>query len=413
MANPYRFKGRSHRLTREEVQEYHILLGWTDFSQPNTFREHQAIFTRGNPIKLLGRNRLQDIGGTFYSQKVDFDVPFGQNYPLTDLNSQGVLRRYSEGTLFPHVDFSQLALENLNGESEANIAGWFSAETPPLLSGSELDALGATAISRCAPTDPRVDGSTAIAELFKDGLPNLIGRSGNIGSEWLNLNFAVLPIFSDVKNFRESLARSDELLRQLARDSGRVIRRRYHFPVSQTTEKASLSGIVPTYVGHVVDSSLAQIGTVTTVTKSTIETWFSGAFTYNLPDLGLGRKLRELDFLYGVVPGVDTAWELLPWSWLVDYFTNVGDVLSNLNAFTLDGLIMPYGYIMSRQIVETEYTWEGLLNINDSFVSRKLSAVLRRTTLQRRPATPFGFGASLDLTSRQLANLAALGISLV
>jgi hypothetical protein len=123
--------------------------------------------------------------------------------------------------------------------------------------------------------------------------------------------------------------------------------------------------------------------------------------------------LSELDYLYGIRPGLDTLWELTPWSWLVDWQSNVGDVLKNLSAFSSDGLIMPYAYIMCEQTSHKEYVMPIQYSDYGVWKDATLSVVVKAVTQQRRPATPFGFGVQLEqLTLKQGAILAALGISL-
>lgn len=122
--------------------------------------------------------------------------------------------------------------------------------------------------------------------------------------------------------------------------------------------------------------------------------------------------MAELDYLYGVVPGLDTLYQLTPWSWLVDYFSNLGDIVSNLNAFASEGLVMPFAYIMSqkdtvvRSSLEYEF-WNGSGWSKDTVFD-----TVFLTSKRRLPAHPFGFGISdSGLTGKQLSILVALGLS--
>jgi len=134
----------------------------------------------------------------------------------------------------------------------------------------------------------------------------------------------------------------------------------------------------------------------------------------------LSRRISELDHLYGILPGAGTAWELLPFSWLVDYFSSVGDAMQNIDNFARDGLVMPYAYVQRSVKIETEYTWRGALNRGLSFselstaAPEVISGRIISHSLQRRPATPFGFGVSASsLTLRQASIIAALGLTKV
>jgi hypothetical protein len=157
------------------------------------------------------------------------------------------------------------------------------------------------------------------------------------------------------------------------------------------------------------------------------KTWFAGAFTYYLPKVGsswsdqLFRQEAELRHLYGGL-SVNTAWNLLPYSWAADWFTNAGDLIHNLHAFANDGLVMAYGYVMERCELHSFRTVSGAVIgrvrvLNDVDTGNNLyshslpdvSTTYYAKYLRRRRATPFGFGLDVDgFTNRQKAITAAL-----
>jgi hypothetical protein len=107
----------------------------------------------------------------------------------------------------------------------------------------------------------------------------------------------------------------------------------------------------------------------------------------------------------------ETLWNLTPWSWLVDWVFNIGDVLSNLSAFSNDGLVMRRGYVMRHENLTHDYTLTGIRfmnGYNPGMIYQRFST----ETKIRRSASPYGFSASWpDFSPRQLAILAALGIT--
>jgi hypothetical protein len=116
--------------------------------------------------------------------------------------------------------------------------------------------------------------------------------------------------------------------------------------------------------------------------------------------------------ILGVDLDLEVIWNLSPWSWAVDWFSNAGDVISNVNSMVEDGLIMRYGYIMETTMVSDTYTrkyqdqfYNGQGKC-DSFVT-----LVTETKIRRR-ANPFGFGLTWDgLSTFQKSIIAALGIS--
>jgi hypothetical protein len=354
----------------------------------------------GHPFRLLGRTN-RNIGGKFVHTKISV----GSEPPKPLLRTNGSTWRESQGPLWPSGHFRTIVTTFPTSYSEALD---FATDTVPLVSDNDLAAAGATAVARCAPTSPLVDLSTSLAELLREGLPQVPGSAGNIGGEYLNVMFGYLPLHGDLSDLAETARNADKLLRQYERDAGRWIRRRLDFTPSVTTEvgfqeNASLVG---------AGSGLSQVGSRTTIQTTRTETWFEGAFTYHLPRKGWRRTVAELDHLYGIMPGIDTAWELTGYSWLADYFLNVGDVFKNINAFAQDGLVMPYGYIMSKQHVRREESWTGNVRLNGAWERITVSNSLDYISHQRQLANPFGFGLKFgDLNDRQLSILAALGIS--
>jgi hypothetical protein len=150
-----------------------------------------------------------------------------------------------------------------------------------------------------------------------------------------------------------------------------------------------------------------------------VNRWFSGAFTYHLPvDLFAGvvkdKRLAVAQKLLGGDVDPEVLWDLAPWSWAVDWFSSVGDVIHNLSAYAKDGLVVRYGYIMEHSIVRDTYSYSGDLGLipEAKFTGRPADLVLVSEKKLRRRSSPFGFGLALsELTTRQKAIVAALGLS--
>jgi hypothetical protein len=132
-------------------------------------------------------------------------------------------------------------------------------------------------------------------------------------------------------------------------------------------------------------------------------------FIYYLPT---GDSAREKISRYGAYArkllGIDLTpevlWNLSPWSWAADWFSNTGDVMHNISAFGSDGLVMRNGYTMCHS---------GLTQVDSGSYSGFYQVKTRvRETKTRHVATPYGFGVSYDgLSARQIATVAALGLS--
>jgi hypothetical protein len=225
-------------------------------------------------------------------------------------------------------------------------------------------------------------------------------------------------------------------IEQYQRDLNRTIRRRYEFEPVQSTEISYVDvrqdagfrplGGTPLASNPMVTNYTAANSQGSYVRKTTVESWFSGAFRYFNADLDpVLRDLQEFEahanLLLGTRIDPEVLWNLQPWSWLADWFVNFGDVLGNISAISFDHQVMQYGYIMSTRTAEEEWTTPPLYGMTGNLFTTPLAMSLggitnfRTTTRKLRgSAYPFGFGLDPStFTMEQWAILASLGITRV
>lgn len=296
---------------------------------------------------------------------------------------------------------------------------------------SDLDSDGATAISLCSPVNPVASLGTGVSELLREGLPGLPGvktwqrrteHARSAGDEYLNAEFGWLPLKKEISDVVSAARHHRDILNQYHRDEGRNVRRQFDFPIDHESNSVTLasSGAVPHAAGFNSIETNAQLGSWSKHLSysRTSRKWFSGAFTYGLPSqsdswrraLGFGT---DADKLYGIALSPDTVWELSPWSWAVDWFSNTGDVINNITNFELAGQVMRYGYMMEESIYSITVSMKQQSpGYNGKLPSVSLTEEHRSKV--RRPANPFGFGLSLpDLSPTQILITAALGITVL
>lgn len=302
---------------------------------------------------------------------------------------------------------------------------------------SQLNVFGATAISRAYPTKPQADTLVAVAELLREGLPSalfsgLVAMRSNskrellrtLSGDYLNYIFGVSPLVREANKLIETVQKVNTYITQLAADSGRVVRR------ARTIEETS------TYLGSRNDSQYPNIklggGGVLSIHDRTPMTfsqtlitkvWYAGAFQYWIPNIQSSetgfQSVKPGDYatsfdiaggVYGLRVTPKAAWNLLPFSWLVDWFLNVGVLFENVDAMTRYGLVQKYGYVMAQQTLVTTTT----ANFGNSYpgVRGSVSSSVVISRQQRAQATPYGFGLKdVDLNPVQLSIIAAVGLS--
>lgn len=361
----------------------------------------QVTLSEGHPWRLLGSTD-GNVGGEFLTMR--------QNYTDTGCSTSQL---YSSHRSNSYVGPQFAYKANFDTSSSA----WPSAAPSSNLT---LGGLGTTAIARCLPTNPVADVSVFVGETLREGIPDVIGRQllkdkisagRKAGGEYLNFEFGWKPLVSDISKFSHAVIKTDKVLADYKRGSGKRIRRQYHFPTEVIETKTSLGSVPPTpaLVSYMYDQAF---GTLTRIDRVQRDRWFSGAFTYYL-DLGkdleskLARHAAEAKKLLGIRMTPDALYNVTPWSWAVDWVSNLGDVVHNVSAFQQDGLVMQYGYMMEHTIASSEYVLEGY-RYRDLPPGR-MSQTFTTEWKKRIPASPFGFGLfDGDFTPRQLAIIAAL-----
>jgi len=157
------------------------------------------------------------------------------------------------------------------------------------------------------------------------------------------------------------------------------------------------------------------------VTESSSNYWFSGRFRYFIGPKGAQWALDKVhipsreDYQLGrILFGIDPTdlhlyYELMPWSWLVDWVVPVGPIIDNFVNDHADNLVADYAYIMAHVSTNEQEVVSGKLVGGPPF---SCSYTRISESKQRRYASPYGFGISLtSLSPSRLAILAALGLT--
>jgi hypothetical protein len=397
---------------------------WANYdSGVTTTREIQATqmtWSKGNPFPK-GKG-TKPVGGPFDTIRTDYR--FGHEPSrLFTLTRMGYPNVSWEGQIFPaYPDVPNAFRKGATWEQLTQFV--------PSLGDNTLGVRGAKAISITAPTAPAASVSTTMAELYREGIPAMLGAqtlrgrthlAKSAGGEYLNLQFGWLPLVSDVRKAAQAIVQSDTILRQLARDSGRNVRRRFVFPEEKDVSITYLDGFVsrpPPYLDINYWTNGSTTPSVSTTTSRRI--WFEGAFTYYLDESFYNDSLRgtvdKARLLLGLDLNPDVMWNLMPWSWLIDWAVNIGPVLTNVSLFARDDLTLRYGYTMEQTIVTQQCYFPGLrpnVGVQGALPSSTYGTWegVRKKRIEQSPFTLGLVNQALSL--RQLAILSALGITRV
>lgn len=380
-----------------------------------TYRDRQV--TRSESHAWPKDRGVRDAGGDFDTIKLTFkstaeEGPYyagphshvlGSDYyagDMTSSNSRSAPREFRDETL-GDLDYFAFC---------------------PSSSEEQLMAIGSEFVASSLPTNPTASASVAIAEFYREGVPRMVGSAflrdrtsffRSLGSEYLNLEFGWKPLVNDIKQAAKAIFNSEDILKQLARDSGRDVHRRRYSPTQRWVE-TPYDSWVPAVSGIADDMFLSGNRHLESHAFER-RNWFSGSFTYHFEPARMSEVERiatEARILYGIELTPETLWNLAPWSWLVDWVSNVGPVLHNLSAFQNDGLVMRYGYVMEYNSRNTTYRGDRGAIPYGTDLPTTVTESFHGIRKLRRKATPFGFGMDIaGFSTRQWAILAALGIT--
>lgn len=277
---------------------------------------------------------------------------------------------------------------------------------------------GTKAIAATEPTNPSVGLSVATAEIAREGVPSMIGRSitrekikdfrdlqRKSGGEYLNYQFGWAPVVSDLRSFAKTVINHDKLYRSYVKGQDTPIHRRLVDPVS-ASEYSKTGQAIP------APSDINITGTGTATASLENSRWFEGCFRYYIPTgQGQGERMQRYASLarklYGVELTPEVVWNLSPWSWAMDWFGDTGAVAHNISALGKDGLVLQYGYAMSSSTYVARHLCKFTLHGRNFYTSYSET----RKSRKRITAHPYGFGVSDgDLSARQLGVIAALGV---
>lgn len=381
----------------------------------------QVTTSEGHNFASSKRKGVTDIGGDFHSTHT-YVLPFVNRSLKINYNSPTSGFDYNigfSGAVLAASPFTQ------------------AFDPSPESSSSTLNALGASAIARVKPTNPVVGMTTDLSELRQEGLPHASGvtlwedKTKSVlnlaGDEYLNVQFGWRPLVNDITGFAVGVSRAHEIIKSYEDGIGKPIRRRYDFPLESSFSSTLVSSSAVPFFGLQGGSDWttqmcgtgfspkARAGSLYKEVTTSRKRWFSGSFMYYYPANNVFTgKLKEYAILsqqLGLEITPYALWSAAPWSWAVDWFSNIGDVISNTTSFHEDGLVMAYGYLMEHSIISTTYKLVGCL-LNDGTPAPVQDLTFVTETKLRRGANPYGFGLKFgSLSGFQQAIIGALGLS--
>jgi hypothetical protein len=264
-----------------------------------------------------------------------------------------------------------------------------------------------------------------LSKLGKHGLRIVPGQGlkfvGKATSNaYLATAFDLLPAIGDLLDLVKNVRDLHKNIEQLARDNGQSVRRRGTIDNVEADSQQKFDGSGPSSFSAIsMQTNLWDPSTRATMYvdfHQSTRYWFSGCFRYFIDPTRFGYKglPSKYDFqlsriLFGLDPTDPSLYyELMPWSWLLDWVVPLGPMIDNLVNDSTDQLVAQYAYVMahSRATEVRRVATAVIGGRRVDFASTKMTE-----TKQRFGASPYGFGIDMSsLSGRQLGVLAALGL---
>lgn len=244
--------------------------------------------------------------------------------------------------------------------------------------------------------------SPSLRNLLKGGLlkyrrnPLQEGAGGYLG-----VQFGLLPLISDVQDIMDYQNLVGNRLREIAnlRD-GNGIRRRINLGFTQVPGPESIQNI--SSITRLVIDARVQL-------HASRRIWGTVRWrpdpNKRVPDTDARKVMEARRAVYGLNVDLSTAYNLMPWSWLVDYFSNVGDLI---DATRNDVGAVPGN---TNIMVHTMYTRVATPLLPEGLTGG--TAIDVHETKERFVGSGFtGLNSTIPiLTNRQVSILGALAIS--
>lgn len=241
-------------------------------------------------------------------------------------------------------------------------------------------------------------------------------RPKKVADDFLNQQFGWKPFLGDLLKFNTVVTDYHDIIAKLQHRNDRWVRRRVPLGGGAVTTHIhnQLGNKCLPMVLHASYFSSPPSYTVTQVENTLLSA--VGKFRYYRPEFDSGpdeisqwNQAMQFITVSGLRPTPSNVYKAIPWTWLIDWFSNVGDYVDHLNDIWIDSVVAEYVFVMKHQITTREFHQD----LPFRSMPLALKFIRKIDSKQRlRGHSPYAFDLSWDsLDPRKLAILAALGIT--
>lgn len=261
------------------------------------------------------------------------------------------------------------------------------------------------------------------------------------GGGWLSYQFGIAPTYSDIMKGAEAVVKADAITRQFVSDSASLVKRKYTRTIessfgSKTTDSLlSAFGqdgntyIVQSDTGNFrwqvtnrlrpgnISLSCAVTDQFEASAQRTLHVFSTFEYFVGDPDKALSRMdmyKAQAEKLLGGGASASVAYELTPWSWMIDWFSDIGGLLRYQEQVTRYGTVARRsGFTISDSLAGTyrRASRPNAQSLGQGIVT-PTTATWSMTRSHRVPGSPYSMDVSWDgFSAFQWSILGALGLS--
>jgi len=247
--------------------------------------------------------------------------------------------------------------------------------------------------------------SSLFERIKKGRLLDPKGYGKDLGSEYLNAQFGIAPILRDIQTLILHLSGiSDGLYGEYSRKRNSP-RESVYYNSSNMISYRNSQGASSTRVRSPGDVHLWQDERITMKLVKARPTIAANSFLEKANEVH-----RQLGF-----DKPSLGWDVIPWSWLIDWVSNIGSSIDNASYYSAQSGTSPasYSYVTTKRVTHVQQYIQTERRSGDyTYYTLSSDPYATCTRLTRNRGTPFGFNFSMpSLSTGQWAILVALGLA--
>lgn len=241
-------------------------------------------------------------------------------------------------------------------------------------------------------------------------------------SDYLAYIFGAAPNIQVMDELADQLTRSRRIAEAVSRQGWRRMRRRRVIRSVSDTASITQHG---SWLHRATGNSWMFTGPLTKTTTVSQDVWWSGSFRMPTTDTDTWLDqcsdfFERLDLIAGLGVDIKMAWDLIPFSFVVDWFSNTGSYIENREVIRDYNIVCEYGYVMCHTRTLHHGSFSGFVEkypknsttrsfFGTSGASCSYTKLIE--TKQRAACSSYGFRTDFSaLNPYQWSALTALGI---